>query len=158
MTIPAAQLLRLLGAMPSAGASAGTRSAGVDSADFRALLDQARAGQVSSGAQVRVGKDAGVALDDEQLQRLAQAADIAEANGVGRAVFLIDGLAVTMDVATRTITGIATADKTSVLADMDAVVTVASKDAPAPPLIAAAPTSAGINPTLIEALARSSAA
>ena len=158
MTIPAPQLLRLLGASACAGAGADTRPAGVHSAAFRSLLDLARAGEISSGAPVRIGKNAGLTLSDEQLQRLARAADMAEAGGVGRGVFLIDGLAVTMDVATRTITGIVSSDQTNVLADMDAVVAVASKDAPLQPLVAPAPSSAGLNPTLIEALARSNAA
>jgi hypothetical protein len=96
----------------------------VEGPSFDALLRQARTGEISSHVPVRVARNAGITLSDEQLTRLAAAADRAESEGAARALVLIDGKALTMDVPTRTITGKVDASATRVLAGIDAVVTV----------------------------------
>ena len=68
---------------------------------FDELLAEARAGQLSSGRTV----SAGFELSPQQLDRLAGAADLAEASGASRAMLLLDGRAMVLDVSTRTISG-----------------------------------------------------
>jgi hypothetical protein len=126
MSVDPAAMLRALGS--------GVRPAGVDavhpvrSADgpsFQQMLEDAASGGISSGLPVRVSRNVGVDLSPAQLSRLARAADRAEAAGVERAVVLIDGQALQMDVGLRTVTGKADLNATSVLTGVDAVVTVA---------------------------------
>ena len=95
------------------------------------MLDQAKAGDIESGLPIVVGRNAGLTLSESQLQRLAQAADRAEAEGATRAIVLIDGMALTMDVAIRTITGKADLTATGVVSGADAVITVAPAEPPA---------------------------
>lgn len=52
---------------------------------------------------VKVGKGVEVELSSEQLARLAEAADRAEAEGAGTAVVMIDGMALELDVTMRTV-------------------------------------------------------
>ena len=68
---------------------------------FDELLAEARAGQLASGRTV----SAGFELSPQQLDRLAGAADLAEASGANRAMLLLDGRAMVLDVPTRTISG-----------------------------------------------------
>jgi hypothetical protein len=134
------QLLRNLSARilpPSLGVAQGT-SRLAEGPSFDQLLQQAQTGQVSSGIPIRVARQAGVDLSPSQLTRLADAADRAEATGASRALVMIDGMVLTMDVPQRTITGQADLSSTKVLNGVDAVVTVAaaSGDLPnqAPPI------------------------
>jgi hypothetical protein len=99
--------------------------AGPNAPSFDQLLRSARSGSLSSGLPVKLAPGASVELSQEQLTRLAQAADLAESRGVSRGVFLIDGMALTMDVPVRTITGRVDASPTGVLDGIDAVVNVA---------------------------------
>lgn len=71
---------------------------------FADLLAKAQRGEVSSGLPVNVDAGVGVTLDAGQLQRLAKAADSAEAAGMHTAAVLIDGLSLVLNVHTRTIT------------------------------------------------------
>ena len=68
---------------------------------FDELLAEARAGQLASGRPV----SAGFELSPQQLDRLAGAADLAEASGANRAMLFLDGRALVLDVPTRTISG-----------------------------------------------------
>lgn len=69
---------------------------------FDELLASAKAGKLASGREVSAAHE-GEPLSPEQFQRLAIAADRAETSGAQRAVLLIDGRALMLDVATRTI-------------------------------------------------------
>lgn len=94
--------------------------------DFASLLQRARAGDVSSGLEVRLPRDLGVELTSEQLARLRTAADRAEAHGASQALFAMDGMLLRMDIPTRTVTGIVDPDITPVVDGIDAFVRVAS--------------------------------
>jgi len=69
---------------------------------FDELLASAKAGKLASGRAVSTAHE-GEPISPEQLQRLAVAADRAESSGAQRAVLLLDGRALMLDVATRTI-------------------------------------------------------
>ena len=69
---------------------------------FDELLASAKAGRLASGRDVSAAYE-GEPINTEQFQRLAIAADRAESSGAQRAVLLIDGRALMLDVATRTI-------------------------------------------------------
>ena len=69
---------------------------------FDELLASAKAGRLASGRDVSAAYE-GEPITTEQFQRLAIAADRAESSGAQRAVLLIDGRALMLDVATRTI-------------------------------------------------------
>jgi hypothetical protein len=89
------------------------------------MLEQAETGGVSSDLPNRVSRHAGVDLSPSQLNRLAGAADRAEAAGATKALVMIDGMVLQMDVGLRTITGKTDTSATKVLNGVDAVVTVA---------------------------------
>ncbi|MDX2130563.1 MAG: hypothetical protein SFY69_00750 [Planctomycetota bacterium] len=120
-----------LGLLARTGGGAARASADVprliEGESFGALLEKARAGEVSSSVPVRVAREAKVTLDTAQLSRLSYAADRAESEGVARAVVLIDGMALTMDVPTRTVTGALDTNSTRVRTGFDAVVTVGTR-------------------------------
>ncbi len=121
----ALDLLRALGSGVHAGKVGNATAAPKASAtgvDFASLLDQARAGKIASNIPVRLGDGVGLDLSADQLQRLSVAGDQAEAQGAGRAVVLIDGMALSMDVATRTITGQIDLASGGTLTGVDAVV------------------------------------
>jgi len=108
-------------------ANAISNSQNLQGADFGVLLEQARNGQVESGAPVRVPQHLGLQLDQSQNERLMKAMDQADVQGAGRALVLMDGMALTMDVGTRTVTGVVDAKSPGVLDGIDTVV-VASMD------------------------------
>lgn len=134
MTAQAADLLKALGsrAVPGlapvsslASAAAQTRLGGLD---FARMLEQARGGSLASGRQVTLGKGAGVELTDDQIKRISVAADIAEAQGATRALVMIDGMAIKLDVSMREVTGAVDMKKAGVLTGIDAVIDVPSTD------------------------------
>lgn len=55
---------------------------------------------------VEIGRGVEVELSQDQLARLAEAADRAEAEGASTAVVMIDGMALELDVTLRTIRGV----------------------------------------------------
>ncbi|MCC6676955.1 MAG: hypothetical protein IT436_07415 [Phycisphaerales bacterium] len=93
---------------------------------FAELLGKAADGQITSGLPVTVAKGAGVNLSADQLVRIGSAADRAQAAGADRAVVLIDGAALKLDVATRTITGPADLSPGATHGDIDALVVAAA--------------------------------
>ena len=132
MTTTSAELLRMLGSVATpAQAQAGAKPSGLD---FASLLKQAS--QSGSGIPITIGKSAGVKLTGEQLSRIGAAADLAESQGATRALVLIDGKALKLDVAVRQITGQAELASGGVLTGIDSVVSVPSdgKAAAAVPL------------------------
>jgi hypothetical protein len=69
---------------------------------FDELLASAKAGRLASGRDVSAAHE-GEPISPEQFKRLAVAADRAEASGAQRAVLLLDGRALMLDVQTRTV-------------------------------------------------------
>lgn len=104
---------RLLGLGRSEAPAAGEEFAGV--------LESARKGELDTGRVVVSGPGLGVDLTSDQLQRLAHAADVAEAQGARTAAVLIDGMVIRVDLASRTATASAPADA-AVMPDVDVVV------------------------------------
>src|SRR4051812_18153381 len=106
MSMPSTQLLGLLGAGGPAPAQP-LRGDQIAGADFGTLLQKAREGGLASGREVTIARGAGVSLTPEQLSQLSVAADRAEAQGATRALVMIDGKAIRLDVAMREVTGAA---------------------------------------------------
>jgi hypothetical protein len=115
------------------------------------MLQDATTGGISSGLPIRVARTAGVDLSPSQLTRLAAAADRAEAAGASKALVLIDGQVLEMDVGLRTITAHADLNATKVLMGVDAVITVAP-DAGELPGQAPALSAASMNASLLKVL------
>lgn len=148
MNTGGAEMLRALGA----GASLPVHAVGEPSppgGEFAALLAKAQAGEVHTGLEVTVARTAGVQLSPSQLERLAAAADRAHAEGASRALVLIDGLALELDVLSRTITGAVDLAAEGVLTGIDAVVRVGAPGAPRVDSFTPRP---GVAPSLARAL------
>lgn len=143
MTTTGADLLKLLGGLAAPGAvpSASGSPASTGGIDFASLLQRAASGEAASGRPVSIAKGAGVELTEDQLTRLAAAADKAEAQGATRALVMIDGRALTMDIAVRQVTGAADLGA-GVLTGIDAVLSVPGHD-PAAAAGAASPGMSG---------------
>lgn len=121
MNITSAELLRLL-ASGSSQAAPNSAAGSADAAGFATLLQKAQAGSIASERQVTIRPEAKLTLTDEQLARVALAADRAESQGAMRAAVLIDGKALTLDVTTRQITGQMSLTDLNVATGIDAVV------------------------------------
>ena len=100
-------MLAQLGSVISPARAGGVRPAsamtGLTGASFEELLGQARRGEAGTGLPVREARGAGLNLSDEQLEKLAAAADRASAEGLSRAMVLLDGAAYELDVQMRTV-------------------------------------------------------
>ncbi|MBL8761216.1 MAG: hypothetical protein JNL50_07930 [Phycisphaerae bacterium] len=103
--LSAHDLLRALRPGPGAHAAAGPTGAGVESLDFEAMLRKVRSEGFQSGLGVSIAPGADLELTNDQMQRLAAAADVAQAHGASRALVTIDGMSLLLDVGVRTITG-----------------------------------------------------
>ncbi len=117
-------LLRLLSTQATPGIAPGSPSAPTGSLDFAKMLEQARAGHLASGRAVTIAQGANLQLSDDQIKRISAAADIAEAQGATRALVMIDGMAIKLDVSMRQITGAVDMKSQGVLTGIDAVVQV----------------------------------
>lgn len=115
-------LLRLLGSGVSATGDRPPVSKPIEESAFKDLLDKAAQGHVPSGIEARLGQGVNATFTPEQMERLTAAGDKAEAAGASRAMILMDGLAVTMDVPTRTVTQVVKASSLGVVGDVDAVI------------------------------------
>lgn len=127
MTNTSSDLLRALasgvrGVTPDAPVRQASGDRLIEGQTFDQLLRQA--GAMSSGAPVRVDGSTGLKLSPAQMTRLATAADQAEAQGAARALVLMDGMALTMDVGVRTVTGKVDPSASRVMTDMDTVINV----------------------------------
>lgn len=161
MTGSPTDLLRMLGlaSRPVSGAPAKASGPTTDiaGADFQALLQKAQEGSISSGREISIASDAGVKLDEGQLARLSVAADRAEAAGAKAAVVLIDGMAVKLDVMSRTVTGASDAAGASVWTGIDTVLSAPGGKAAGEAVPAPLPyQGGGFNPSLLKLLAKSS--
>ena len=106
MTIDPSQLLRQLEPAVRPGFSSPTVAParpGFADQSFQQLLTLASRGEIESGRQVQLAFEPKESLDDGQLSRLSTAADRAEASGAKRAMMLIDGRGLVLDVEQRTI-------------------------------------------------------
>ncbi len=128
MTLDAQTLLRTLAGKSTGGATlngaARASASSVGGLDFAKLLQAARSGEVASGIKVTVARDTKTELTPDQLSRLSTAADQAEAHGVSRGLFLIDGKLIKMDVGLRAVLGEVSHSEAGVLTDIDGVVNV----------------------------------
>lgn len=97
---------------------------GLGRLDFSEMLHKAQAGELTSGMTVRVAMNSGIALDPMQLARLSVAADRAEAQGATRAIALIDGQAVHLDVPTRTVLRKVDLSSGTTVTDIDSIIVV----------------------------------
>lgn len=131
MTGTPLDLLSLVGAgarLLGLGRSPQTEQSGVQFAD---ALDAAKGGEISSDRVVVSGPELGVDLTGEQLERLAHAADVAEAQGATTAAVLIDGLVIKVDVQSRTALR-STPAESALMNDVDLVVSAGPSTPPAP--------------------------
>jgi hypothetical protein len=135
VTPDAAQLLRSLAAgVHQARAGEASRTSPISQvlgagADFASILQQARAGEIPSGREIRVPPGSGLELSGDQLARLQTAADKAEAHGASQALFALDGVLLRMDIPTRTITAVVDPSTSPVIDGIDAFVGVAKDGA-----------------------------
>ena len=123
MSIPSTSLLNLLG-LGGPPKNQPLRPDQIAGADFGTLLQKARAGGLARGREGTLARGCGVSLTDEQLKQLSLAADRAEAQGATRALVMIDGKAIKLDVAMREVTGAADLAAGGVLTGVDAVITM----------------------------------
>lgn len=150
MTGTPLDLLRLLGSgvRALAPARAASPAKGEEPGAFAAALEKARAGDVRSGIPVRVADGLPLELTADQLERLGAAADRAEAHGASRALVLIDSMALTVDVATRTITGTVDLAGVTAVAGIDAVITAPGGASAPLPVVAPPAPGPGVNASL----------
>lgn len=132
MPVDPAQLLRRLepAVRPGpSGAAAHRPNLPIERQDFDALLTMVASGRISSGRPVQCRCELSSPLDEQQLERLAAAADDAEAEGAQRAVMIIDGRAVVMDVPQRVIdTEVSAHGSARVFSGVDAAMYVPGPD------------------------------
>jgi hypothetical protein len=157
MSIGPSGLLSLLtaAARPRA-ADRGLSPEAMQSADFASLLDKARSGEVSSNRPVALARGVNLKLNDDQLARLAVAADRAEAQGASRALVFIDGMALKLDVSLREITGLADMKSGGILTGIDAVIGMPSASPKNPEVLPLPKAGAGLgNSSLLKLLSES---
>ncbi len=123
MIFTAASMLGALGsALRPKNSQPATPATPGQSPEFAELLSKAQRGEITSGAPVKIAKGLQLKLSDEQVGRLSVAADKAEAQGANRALVVMDGQTLQMDVASRTITGAVDTSAPGVIAGVDAIV------------------------------------
>ena len=124
MADPTQNLLKMLSSgvnLPTVSTPA-ISSLPIEGLSFDQLLQTALTpGTARPTEPVAVDPAAGITLNDRDLERIASATDRAAAAGARSALVLIDGKALTVDVASRTVTGEANLDQT-VAIGVDAVV------------------------------------
>lgn len=167
------ELLRALQSGRGAHPTAASSKVGVESLDFEAMLKRVKAEGFHSGLGVTIAPEAGVQLSDDQLQRVAAAADVAQAHGVNRALVTIDGMNLMLDVGVRSITGKVDIQPGVPVTGVDAVMRVPDSASSAGSaagnatgdklgaILSASPLSRTLplkNPSLLAALSKSSAA
>lgn len=135
-----------------AAASALGGNSKLESLSFAELLNREAGGGLATGRPVSVHPDCDVQLSEDQMHRLGVAIDRAEASGAQRALVMIDGMSIKVDVGVRQIVGKVDLQSTPVLGEIDAVVQadagVGSDQAK--PLLG--PTAASLHPSLAKLL------
>lgn len=118
----------------AAGRSAAPRPP-LEAQGFDELLSLVSNGSVHSGRPVQAAPDFKLELTDDQLDRLAAAADVAEAAGASGALMLIDGRSIILDVRQRQLMQEVVATDAMRAIAVDAAVRIVSPDeAPPRPL------------------------
>jgi len=99
------EMLRALGGglRPQGLPGGATARPASESLDFQAMLESARAGDLSSGRRVAPGSGVEADISGEVATALSAAADEAEAAGAARLFALVDERGYEIDVPTRTI-------------------------------------------------------
>jgi len=131
MSLNSAQLLKQLepAVRPAlAPASSARQNAALETQSFERLLSLASQGAIHSGRQIDVQCEAVPPLAASQLERLAAAADQAQAAGAKHALMLIDGRGFVLDVQNRALTAELSNDPASRLANIDAAMFVPGDD------------------------------
>jgi hypothetical protein len=149
-----ADLLRLLGPGSAAIPGQPTAAAQPTGIDFASLLQKAGAGAISSGLPVTIAGGANVKLSPQQLSQIATAADQAQAQGATRALVLIDGKALSLDVSVRQITGQADLRAAGVFSGVDAVINIPSPGSESPGRAVPLPRAGYASPSLLRTLGR----
>jgi hypothetical protein len=129
-----AHLLKALQPAVSPGATAPARPP-LDARPFDALLAEAGTGAIRSDRPVRAAATLDPPLTPAQLDRLAAAADRAEAAGARSVLTLLDGRGLVLDVATRSVTAELTGAGSPVVR-VDAAMSLGADDAPRPVFLA----------------------
>lgn len=151
MTVNASQLLKRLepAVRPAAAPlERGSARHPLETQSFDQLLSLASRGALTSGRQVEVGFEARPPLEAAQLERLAAAADQAQAAGARNPLMLIDGRAFVMDVAQRRLTCEVSGASNPGVISVDAAFSVPS-DGDARSLGAVGPPGPGVIPSSI---------
>ncbi|TVQ62799.1 MAG: hypothetical protein EA379_04840 [Phycisphaerales bacterium] len=117
-----AELLRRLASGIVPGGAETRPQPPVEGAAFADLLGRARTGEIESGRGVRQPEGAEKQLTSEQLNRVSHAVDAAEAQGAVRLLAIVDDMALTIDVVTRTIEDARPVGDGAVRSGVDAVV------------------------------------
>ncbi|MFN0011079.1 MAG: hypothetical protein ACKVS8_05470 [Phycisphaerales bacterium] len=123
---PTQLLLRLAGlaaGVPLRAAGAVVEGVTTAGGDFAAMLRKAAAGEGQSGREVMVEPGVDVELDGSQMARLSAAADVAASQGFDRALVLIDGKALVLDVEERTVVASVDPAHAGAAGDIEGVVT-----------------------------------
>ena len=154
MPVDPLQLLRKLEPPvrpPHAPAAGGEGATPLEHRSFDDLLSLVSAGGVQSDRPVAVAGDVSLTadLDRGQLDRLAAAADLAEASGVRRAVMLLDGRGLILDVADRRVSDELTPRRDRPVTDIDAAVYVAGGDDDVQAATPPAPLAPGLVPPVL---------
>ncbi len=129
MTFKSIQLLKRLEPpiRPAyAGVAALMPKTPLESQSFSELLGLVSDGSVRSDRPVTIDLQDGEELDDEQLERLAAAADLAESSGAERALMLIDGRGLVLEVGLRRVTSELSPNEPDPVIGLDAAVYVVS--------------------------------
>ena len=114
---------------PTFGAPpASVGAAPLEQQNFAQLLSAVSQGQVRSGRQVDVACELHPPLAAKDMERLAAAGDMAEASGSRRALMMIDGRGLVMDVASRTIVGELSASESARMFGVDSTMYVTRDD------------------------------
>lgn len=112
----------------AAGSTGKAPTSPLEQQSFDQLMTLVARGDVRSDRAVRVDFATDDELTPEQLDRLAGAADQAQAHGARRAVMLIDGRGLVMDVAERALTAELSAADSGAVMDIDAAVYVPGEE------------------------------
>jgi len=132
-----------------------TASGAVQGQSFAELLAGKASGKLSSDRGVNIRPESGVQLNTDQMARVANAMDQAEAAGAQHALVMIDGMALKVDVGVRQVLSQVDMKQSAVMSGIDTVVQAgnhtASAQKPTMP-------SAGFHPSLAKILSGDSEA
>lgn len=129
VNLHASDLLRRLssGVRPD-GEAPPCAGAPIESRGFAELLASARKGELRSDRPLSLSRGVEGALTEPQLDRLALAADAAEAEGAQRLLAIIDGKAVNIDIASRTVRSVEPSSAGRLMGDADSFVILPAEE------------------------------